>query len=435
MEKQPGAVDFKVGQLAELRTFQTGYRGAWFRCKILNIIPEKMKVNLQYYDFDQEKPSWEPIYKAPPHGRKTRQFKKQLMLRPRYPPMYHISEVPPAKSISEVCVVINGRWKVGDTVDWYFDSIYWSARVIKVLSDVEVQIELPMPPAGEGQVYDAYCKDLRPFLDWSEREGWTLPTGGETSGNAQLIFPSKQEVENAACSPLNVSSSTRISAEGGSERQSKDVNLDNNFMEGDMKKQSSAHVDTAISEEKVQSEDVKMDDDFTEGDTQEQSSYPVDTVICEKNMQNTDVEMVVDFAVRDTKKQSSDPVDAVIVYEKEQSKDVKMDDEFVLAHTEKQSSDLVHTVMEEKVQCEDVKMNDDGVEESVCAEESAVDECDIDRGTSLNIMHEYTLEAAVTDLEELANKIKWLKAILNNNGNQSTINHTPSWKLEPFLSH
>ena len=84
--------------------------------------------------------SWTKIYDVPPYVKKSSLKKKQLMLRPQYPLLYHKSELPPVNSISEICVVIDGAWKVGDMVDWYQDDCYWSATVIKVLSNDKVQV-------------------------------------------------------------------------------------------------------------------------------------------------------------------------------------------------------------------------------------------------------------------------------------------------------
>lgn len=42
-----------------------------------------------------------------------------------------------------------------------------------------LQVELPLPPIGEGiegETYEASCKDLRSSLDWSLEDGWTVPT-------------------------------------------------------------------------------------------------------------------------------------------------------------------------------------------------------------------------------------------------------------------
>lgn len=38
-----------------------------------------------------------------------------------------------------------------------------------------LQIELLAPPHGEGSIYEALSKDLRPSLEWSLDDGWTVP--------------------------------------------------------------------------------------------------------------------------------------------------------------------------------------------------------------------------------------------------------------------
>ncbi|KAI7739529.1 hypothetical protein M8C21_018044 [Ambrosia artemisiifolia] len=43
---------FEVGQLAEMKSFQKGYRSAWFRCKIKDIDLKEEKILPDYYDFD-----------------------------------------------------------------------------------------------------------------------------------------------------------------------------------------------------------------------------------------------------------------------------------------------------------------------------------------------------------------------------------------------
>nr|GEV43380.1 agenet-like domain-containing protein [Tanacetum cinerariifolium] len=210
-----GGLKLQVCQLAEMKTFEDGFRGAWFRCKINDVDFKKNKILLEYYDFEEEitwtniydlpphlelpmppagqgkdedvliafckelRPSldwsqrkgwtlptvindvdfkknkilleyydfeeeitWTNIYDLPPHVKKSSWKKKQLMLRPQYPLLYDLyykNEQPPVNSISEICVVIDDAWKVGDMVDWYKDDCYWSARVIKVLSNDKVQ--------------------------------------------------------------------------------------------------------------------------------------------------------------------------------------------------------------------------------------------------------------------------------------------------------
>lgn len=94
--------------------------------------------------------SWEKIYDVPPNGKKS---ERQLMLRPQYPIIYSKSEMPLVDSISQPCVVTDGIWKVGDLVDWYKDSSYWSAMVVKVLKNNKVQV---LPVVDIYQVYYHY---------------------------------------------------------------------------------------------------------------------------------------------------------------------------------------------------------------------------------------------------------------------------------------
>ncbi|KAG5554449.1 hypothetical protein RHGRI_012097 [Rhododendron griersonianum] len=150
----------------------------------------------------------------------SKEKKRQLMVRPRYPPICHESQLPCAEAISEETVVINGAWKVGDLVDWWNASAQWSGRVAQILSNDRVQvdmanegavidyllvvgpfsacqpseIELPPPPVGEGSCYEVSCNDLRPSLDWSPDYGWSVPTSkeGEDVICARIIKPENQ---------------------------------------------------------------------------------------------------------------------------------------------------------------------------------------------------------------------------------------------------
>ncbi|PKU73695.1 uncharacterized protein LOC110112796 isoform X1 [Dendrobium catenatum] len=101
------------------------------------------------------------------------------MVRPRYPPFCHKSELPDVLPESDVIVIVNDSWKVGDLVDWWCDGCFWSGRITQILGSDKVQIKLPDPPVGEGCSYEALCKDLRPSLDWSQENGWMVPLSGE----------------------------------------------------------------------------------------------------------------------------------------------------------------------------------------------------------------------------------------------------------------
>ncbi|XP_058072588.1 uncharacterized protein LOC131221350 isoform X2 [Magnolia sinica] len=197
MEKTD-SLPFKVGQLAESKSFIVGFRGAWFRCKIKGIKLKRGRVVhfLEFFDFPDEKVTSTQLYQKPPSSRVNSQEegKMELMVRPCFPSFYRESEMPDLHTISEVVAITNNHWKVGDLVDWWFDGCFWSGRVTHLLGNDKVQIELLEPPLGEGRSYEAFCKDLRPSLDWSPEHGWTVPASleSETSCCARLIQPLNQ---------------------------------------------------------------------------------------------------------------------------------------------------------------------------------------------------------------------------------------------------
>ncbi|KAB1219983.1 hypothetical protein CJ030_MR3G020090 [Morella rubra] len=116
------------------------------------------------------------------------------MVLPRFPPIYHESQMPDVNTISEVVVIVCDAWKVGNMVDWWADGCYWSARVTELLGDEKLlpsgSISVPMDldplfdlnaefcllrifyfmvkyemiALGEGSSYEASSKDLRPSL-------------------------------------------------------------------------------------------------------------------------------------------------------------------------------------------------------------------------------------------------------------------------------
>ncbi|KAJ6318709.1 hypothetical protein OIU76_014129 [Salix suchowensis] len=186
---------FKVGQLAEARSFAQGYRGAWFRCKIIDIARRDsgMLYALQYYDFPDEKLNWTKLYQYPKPRLKNTE--RQLMVRPCFPSVYRENKLSEIKTISEVVVVVNDVWKVGDFVDWWTDGCYWSGRLTKALGNEKYLIDLFPPPAGEGSSYEASSKDFRPSLSWSLDNGWIVPIPSVIDNHhpcARLIKPLNQ---------------------------------------------------------------------------------------------------------------------------------------------------------------------------------------------------------------------------------------------------
>ncbi|KAL6532383.1 hypothetical protein OROGR_014353 [Orobanche gracilis] len=186
---------FKVGEEAEARSFENGFRGAWFRCKselystdvitegihaahIIDIMKRNGEIGhvLDFYDFTDDKPEWTKLYQVPPYGKDKR---RELMLRPSYPPIYSSKQIPHASMISQVSViVVDDSWKVGDQVDWRAEDCLWCGTISHLLGDGRAKIKLKKPPYGEGSSYDVELKDVRPSLDWSPKSGWTLRTKG-----------------------------------------------------------------------------------------------------------------------------------------------------------------------------------------------------------------------------------------------------------------
>lgn len=169
---------FKVGQSAEAQSFENGFRGAWFRCKIQKISCRKGHWNalLEYFDYPDEKLTWTKLYQNPPYNVGKVKEKTQLMLRPQYPLVKVKTEVSNFSSTSETTVVVDGNWQAGDLVDWWANGCYWSGHLTKLLGNNEAELALTPPPVGEGALYEVSFKDLRPSLEWSPDFGWTVPT-------------------------------------------------------------------------------------------------------------------------------------------------------------------------------------------------------------------------------------------------------------------
>jgi hypothetical protein len=100
---------------------------------------------------------------------------RECMLRPSYPELYWGDQVPEQFPKSNVIVSVCDTPKVGDLVEWLSEGSYWTAKVTKLLSEDMVKVQLLKPPIGEGGSYTAYCKDIRPALDWCLEKGWTVP--------------------------------------------------------------------------------------------------------------------------------------------------------------------------------------------------------------------------------------------------------------------
>ncbi|XP_073287300.1 uncharacterized protein [Primulina huaijiensis] len=145
----------------------------------------------EYYDFPDEKLVWTEFYQMNPYRVGRTRERIELMLRPPYPPFYSKSQMPLVSEISEVTVIVDEEWKVGDLVDWWTTDCYWSGRIQGFSGDCKASLKLRTPPHGEGKTYEVLYKDLRPSLDWSPQRGWTVPTQGGKHGRvcARIIEP------------------------------------------------------------------------------------------------------------------------------------------------------------------------------------------------------------------------------------------------------
>ncbi|XP_004506420.1 uncharacterized protein [Cicer arietinum] len=201
---------FQVGEVIESKSFQNGFRGAWFRCKIIKICKKggEMYYLLEYPDYPDQGRSQIKLYQITSHISKSKGFNKELMVRPRFPTIYRESEKLDVSAISEVIVIVDDAWKVGDFVDWFTDGCYWCGKVTEISGNDKVQIDLLPPPLGEGSSYEALNKDLRPSLDWSLEKGWTVPMPKEDGCRcpARIMNPANSDA--IAANYLNIKATT-----------------------------------------------------------------------------------------------------------------------------------------------------------------------------------------------------------------------------------
>lgn len=178
---------FKVGEEVEAKFNETGYRGAWFRCRILEIKPSTADYDLllEYLDFEEEGNSWVKVRQADPSvsSQKWCKGKKPLiwMARP-VPPLVHERDIKKyqddiregRKKAGCVYVYNDDVYTVGDMVEWWKDDCYWTARIIEMKSKKRrAKIRFPSPPHGEGSADIVPLKNLRPCFTWSPPHQWT----------------------------------------------------------------------------------------------------------------------------------------------------------------------------------------------------------------------------------------------------------------------
>ncbi|KAH6830676.1 Agenet domain-containing protein [Perilla frutescens var. hirtella] len=388
MEKIP----IKAGQQAEEKSFLTGYRGAWFQCKIRKITTRKGILGYfsEYDEFPDEQVEWRKLYQVPPYCKgNAKQKHKELMLRPQYPPVYNEKQMPDVSEISEVIVIVCNSWKVGDLVDWFYAGCYWSGRITQLFNDQEAQIELKPEPHGEGSSYRVILKDLRPSLDWSHEHGWTLPTQEGDTGHhcARLIIPINQGQE------IEV-----VRQVGSFSRLSYSSPISSNFIVSSEVKETRKIETPKLSQgptvyEKRKSDRAKSASHGLVGDNSTMKAncaHNEGPMISNKWNNDRDESASYGLGNNNTRKTNCADKDS--------------------SHSAGEQA-VEFEVAEDDLNCRKFTTNG--------------------RGT-LNSKRSDTLEASVMDLEEYINKVKWLKRILKY-GISSSEDHIPQWLfVEPY---
>ncbi|KAG2722126.1 hypothetical protein I3760_02G115700 [Carya illinoinensis] len=309
---------------------------------------------------------WTQLYQKPG---KSRELKKQLMVRPQFPRIYRESQMPDVSTILEVAVIVVDSWQVGNLVDWWTDGCYWSGRVVELLGDNKVKVELFPPPMGEGQSYEALCKDLRPSLDWTPECGWTVPIpleNGNVHSCARIIKPFNQGA------PGNMMARDDDKGRKGIQAAAR-ASLERNTS-------SSSHISGSLSQ---------PPDGF------ERMAKRPWSIKASKDTRTSETNFELDMVDTGIGKTSgSDSVSS--------------------SHVRDAPTDTVGTAAGKG------KNNDAGSSKKM--KHGSI---------SLNSMRSDTVEDAVMDLEELLNKIKWARAILEFGKPLSGTTQNP-WK---FLEH
>ncbi|KAJ8768378.1 hypothetical protein K2173_021531 [Erythroxylum novogranatense] len=368
MMEENDDLPFKPGQFVETRSFIPGYRGAWFNCKIREIRGRGcgMECTLEYPEFPDQPVRWTKFYKK---ARRSRTSKGELMMRPRFPSVYRRSELSNVKTIPEVVVVANDKWKVGDLVDWWSDGCYWSGKLVAALGNDKFQVELLPPPLGEGQFYDALSENLRPSLNWSLEFGWTVPTpeGNENiQACAQLIRPATEEGSTNLTAFAIEGNTNCVEARAGTS-----VDCNTSFCS-----HFSGSYATSL------------------GRSQQTANRPLTPKVCEE-AQTLEVDINLGATDSDTGKTScSDSVSS--------------------SHVRVPSTEAAQNAGEKANHHDSVPSKKTRTSVSIF----------------LNSRCSDSMEAAILDLEELVNKVKWIKGILE--FGSSSKNMQPSWK---FLEH
>ncbi|GBG90047.1 hypothetical protein CBR_g50140 [Chara braunii] len=143
---------FDVGDEVESRSFQQGFRGAWFECKVVKkeIWQGRRRAKLSYKDFSAEGEHWVCVYQVNHTIRKNQdKQRKELMIRPKPPPQVLEGNEDSLAGMQGMAVIAKPKWEVGDLVDARIDWCWWTGRVKKLNPDGTLVAEVDMRSSEE----------------------------------------------------------------------------------------------------------------------------------------------------------------------------------------------------------------------------------------------------------------------------------------------
>uniref|UniRef100_A0A8R7PWY7 Agenet-like domain-containing protein n=1 Tax=Triticum urartu TaxID=4572 RepID=A0A8R7PWY7_TRIUA len=134
---------FKVGDVVETRSYNVGYRGAWFRCKITDMCIRSghMECQVEYIDYPDERRKWNRLFKIPPKCRNQKASQnREIMLRPPFPRWCWENDIAELGPQTDVVAVVSSPWKVGDLIDWWYTDCFWTGKITELMSDDKVKV-------------------------------------------------------------------------------------------------------------------------------------------------------------------------------------------------------------------------------------------------------------------------------------------------------
>ncbi|KAG9443502.1 hypothetical protein H6P81_014842 [Aristolochia fimbriata] len=152
---QPVIPPFKVDEKIEILCQDSGIRGCWFRCTVLNLSRKQIKV--QYDDLQNEDgcgklEEWIPAFRAATHDKLGMRCQGRLTIRPSPPNEKQDLEA----------------FKVGTPVDAWWNDGWWEGVISAVenFGDDALQVYYP----GEDLFSVVQRKNLRISLDWFQSQ-------------------------------------------------------------------------------------------------------------------------------------------------------------------------------------------------------------------------------------------------------------------------